>query len=253
MRHRTSALLGASLCAVLVGAGCSVSANSNLTQDVATPTGGPVVAPPETTRPVPAASPSWTPSPGDKTVYLTFDDGPWFQTEQILDVLKENDVKATFFQIGKMIRTREATNKRIWHEGHAIGNHTWDHIDLAPLTDAQVRYQLEMTQGKIGPRAGYCMRPPYGSLDSSSRAVARELGLTPVLWSVDTNDWSNPNESSIYQRLLTVKPGDVVLMHDGGGDRTSTLEALRKALPQLKDRGYTFGVVPVCLNPNAAE
>jgi peptidoglycan/xylan/chitin deacetylase (PgdA/CDA1 family) len=187
-------------------------------------------------------------------VYLTFDDGPWRDTNEILDILKANDVKATFFQIGKMIRTREATNERIWAEGHVIANHTWDHVDLATLGAGAITEQLQMTQDHIGPRAATCMRPPYGSLNAKARGIAQSFGLTPILWTRDTNDWARSATSgSIYSTLMRTVPGDVVLMHDGGGDRQATVDALREALPKLKAKGYHFGIVPACRIPEQAK
>ena len=250
-------LVGASVLAVaLTGCSASTSTELDVNQGDSTvvqseePTSTPTPTPtPTPTRTRPRGKALWEPAPGDTTVYLTFDDGPWYLSDEVLDILKENDVRATFFQIGKMIRTREAVNERIFADGHAIGNHTWDHIDLAVHSKADVRYQLEATDEAIGPRGGACMRPPFGSLDDAARAISQKLGLTPVLWNVDTNDWDHKSESSIYKSLMKIQPGDVVLMHDGGGDRENTVEALRRALPVLKAKGYVFDSVPVCRQP----
>ncbi|HAM21461.1 MAG TPA: hypothetical protein DCQ04_04160 [Actinobacteria bacterium] len=197
--------------------------------------------------PVPSVKPSWSPTSGDKTVYLTFDDGPGPYTQKVLDVLKENDVKATFFIIGKMIRTREADLQRVYDEGHATGDHTWDHADLSRMNATEIDRQLNKSAVAIGPKMGPCMRPPYGALDGEARKLAVSYGMTPVMWTRDTNDWNKASESQIYNVLMGTKPGDVILMHDGGGDRSNTVAALRDALPKLKDKGYSFASVPVCL------
>ncbi|MEI2728605.1 MAG: polysaccharide deacetylase family protein [Candidatus Nanopelagicales bacterium] len=198
--------------------------------------------------PVPSVKASWSPASGDKTIYLTFDDGPGPYTQKVLDVLKDNDVKATFFIIGKMIRTREADLQRVYDDGHATGDHTWDHADLSRMNAVQIDRQLNKAAVAIGPKMGPCMRPPYGALDAEARKLAVSYGMTPVLWTRDTNDWNKASQTQIYNVLMGAKPGDVILMHDGGGDRANTVAALRDALPKLKDKGYSFASVPVCVS-----
>lgn len=208
----------------------------------AKPKSGGSVAP----TPVPSVASSWSPQSGDKTVYLTFDDGPGPNTQDVLNVLKDNDVKATFFIIGKMIRTREADLQRVYDDGHYVGDHTWDHADLSRMTPPQIDRQLNKAAKAIGPQMGPCFRPPYGALDKQARKLAQSYGMTPILWSRDTNDWNKASRDHIYSVLMGAKPGDVILMHDGGGDRTNTVAALRDALPKLKDKGYNFASVPAC-------
>lgn len=247
MTKRASVVVSCAVAAVVL-VGCGVGVTTQPADPTATV--DPVPSPTAVTPRVVQAAPSWTPAPGDKKIYLTFDDGPWYDTEEVLDILKANNVPATFFVIGKMIRTRESIVERTWADGHVIANHSWDHIDLATVSDSEVRYQLEMTQEHIGPKAANCMRPPYGSLDAASRRISQQLGLTPVLWNRDTGDWgAGASISSIYLTLMSAKPGDVVLLHDGGGDRQSTVDALAKALPQLVAKGYTFGIPSVCQIP----
>jgi peptidoglycan/xylan/chitin deacetylase (PgdA/CDA1 family) len=164
----------------------------------------------------------------------------------VLDILKANDAKATFFEIGKMIRTREKYKQMILDQGHVIGDHSWDHIDLNSVKGEKLDYQINRTAREIGPQMGPCMRPPYGAMNDSTRKVIVASGMTPVLWNRDTNDWNHASQSAIYNVLINTQPGDVILMHDGGGDRKNTVAALKEALPKLKDKGYKFGVVPVC-------
>ena len=197
--------------------------------------------------PVPSVAGKWSPASADKTVYLTFDDGPGPNTGDVLDVLKENDVKATFFIIGKMIRTREADLQRVYDEGHVTGNHTWDHANLAQMNKAEVDRQLNRSAQEIGPRMGPCMRPPYGAMNGRAQTLSVSYGMTPVLWSRDTSDWNlSASQESIANVLRGIQPGDVVLMHDGGGDRSNTVKALREVLPKLKEKGFTFDTIPVC-------
>ncbi len=248
---RESALVGVALIAFTVAAcGATTIAETGQGPRVDSETSSaskPKKRPSIETTPVPSVSGKWSPSSGDKTVYLTFDDGPGPNTGDVLDVLKENDVKATFLIIGKMIRTREADLKRVYAEGHATGNHTWDHANLAQMNKTQVDRQLNRSALEIGPRMGPCMRPPYGALDGEARKLSVAYGMTPVLWTRDTNDWNkSASQASIGNVLKGIQPGDIVLMHDGGGDRKNTVNALREVLPTLKAKGYKFDVVPVC-------
>jgi|GEM_PF-601811 len=194
---------------------------------------------------------SWTPSKKDiknKNVYLTFDDGPGPYTEGILKILRDNDAKATFFEIGVMIRTREDIVKKVAADGHAIGNHTWKHLNLTQHTDKEVRWQLNTTTKHIGSAMGPCMRPPYGATTKRVAKITKSLGLTQVPWNADVNDWKNPGVASIEATMRQVRPGTVILMHDGGGFREATTTALRLVLPELRMRGYHFLPVPVCVN-----
>ncbi len=195
-----------------------------------------------------APTENWMPPAGSKYIYLTLDDGPGSNTIEALDVLKANNVKATFFLIGKMIRTREGMVKRILNEGHGIGNHSYDHADLAAMSKTGIQDQLEHAAKKIGPEAGACFRPPYGAINDKVREVASGLGMQPVLWTLDTDDWSpSTSGASIAAKLRQAKPGDVILAHDAGGDRSGTVAGLKTALPELLKKGYEFAPVPICM------
>lgn len=233
--------------AALTLAACATSAGAEQgvqqeTESSPSPVSKAKIAP----TPVPSVPNKWSPKSGDKTVYLTFDDGPGPSTQNMLDVLKDNDVKATFFIIGKMIRTREDDLKRVYDEGHYVGDHTWDHANLAASNAAQIDRQLNKAAAAIGPKMGPCFRPPYGALDGEARKLAQSYGMTPILWSRDTNDWNKASRDQIYNVLMGAKAGDVILMHDGGGDRGNTVAALADALPKLKQQGFTFAQVPAC-------
>ncbi len=126
--------------------------------------------------------------------------------------------------------------------GQVVGNHTGNHQRLTDLDAAAMRRAV-----LAGPRGTTCLRPPYGSVDHRVRALAAQLGLSIVLWNVETDDWAKPGVASIEHHLLhDVRPGRTVILHDGGGDRSQTVAALRRALPVLAARGYRFEAVPGC-------
>jgi peptidoglycan/xylan/chitin deacetylase (PgdA/CDA1 family) len=187
--------------------------------------------------------------PWDNTIFLTFDDGPGgTNTDQILDVLAENDAKATFFLLGQNAQRDPVRSQAILEAGHALGNHTWDHPDMTTLTRAQMDQQINRTQNLL---EGYgaevnCFRPPYGAHNTAVNNAITAAGLQRQLWNEDTLDYTRPGVDAIVDVLLGATPGDVVLMHDGGGDRSQTVEALEIALPQLAAQGYKFGITPKC-------
>lgn len=188
---------------------------------------------------------------GQPILYLTFDDGPLpDHTPAILDVLDEHEAVATFFNLGQNVATwpdlvREATIR-----GHYIANHTWDHANLEGITQEQFVSEVERTSDAIFAAAGDLfnldlnvryVRPPYGATDANTRQYAANEGMAVVLWTIDTQDWRQPGAEIIAEYLLSsAYPGAIVLMHDGGGDRTQTAEALSLALPQLREQGYVF-------------
>ncbi|HEX3004771.1 MAG TPA: polysaccharide deacetylase family protein, partial [Angustibacter sp.] len=175
-----------------------------------------------------------------KVLYLTFDDGPdphW--TPQVLALLARYHARATFFEVGSQVREHPQAAAAVRAAGQAVGNHTGNHQRLTDLDPAAMR-QAVLT----GPPDTTCLRPPYGSVDHRVRALAAQLGLSIVLWNVETDDWAKPGVASIEQHLLhDVRPGRTVILHDGGGDRSQTVAALRRALPVLAARGYRFEAV----------
>ena len=188
----------------------------------------------------------------EKVIALTFDDGPWpTTTAEILDILKENGAHATFFQIGNQVAENAEVEKRIVEEGNQVGSHTWDHasgsgqgVNLTFMSASEQRDEVtkgfDAIESTLGTSVTHILRAPggnyYGSLvDNLKDLVDAEIG-----WDVDTEDWRRPGADAIAQAILSAKPGQVVLMHDGGGDRSQTVEALRQALPQLVAQGYKF-------------
>jgi len=195
-----------------------------------------------------------------RTVVLSFDDGPdptW--TPEVLDVLRRHRVPGTFFLLGTHALRHPGLVRRIVAEGNEVGNHSFDHPDLAGLSPAARRRQLAQAQlalvGATG-RTTSLMRPPYsfstGALDGDSWRVVREAhdeGYVTVLADVDSRDWARPGVDTIV-RNATPKDGEgaIVLLHDAGGDRAQTVAALDRLIPLLKDRGYRFTTVGAAMD-----
>lgn len=192
------------------------------------------------------------PAPGSAgEIHLTFDDGPHLTyTPQILDVLAEHDAIAVFYPIGNQVPGGAALVRRAVAEGHRIGNHTWDHDLLRGIDDAGFERTVGRTQDAIVRASGVaprCLRPPGGAVDvaTASRAATRDMTIS--LWSIDPSDWERPGTSTIVERVLAeAGDGDVILLHDGGGDRGQTVSALDEILGELSVRGYRFTAVPGC-------
>ena len=201
-----------------------------------------------------------------KKVALSFDDGPdpvW--TPRILDVLKKYNVKGSFFMIGEEAEKYVGTMQRVYREGHEIGNHSFTHPDISEISTGQVDLQLNLTErlfaSKLGVQPLY-FRPPYSidqEPDTNDQAAPVDriqgLGYVIVGNKIDTNDWDeNPRKTpkeitdSVFEQVAAMekKPwmrGSIILLHDGGGDRSATIAALPVLIQSLRDRGYE--IVPV--------
>ncbi|MEV6974021.1 polysaccharide deacetylase family protein [Kitasatospora sp. NPDC093806] len=183
-----------------------------------------------------------------KVVYLTFDDGPSPRyTPQVLALLSQYGVRATFFEIGQNVAAYPGVTRQVHAQGNSVQNHSWSHPDLRNLSKSAFDYQVTATDARIRAQTGYtpsCLRPPYGGVNTTVRARAAALGKSVQLWSVDPQDWSRPGRAAIERRVLNaVTPGAVILLHDGGGDRSQTVAALPAILRTLKARGYTFALM----------
>lgn len=191
---------------------------------------------------------------GDKVIALTFDDGPWdSSTAAILDVLKENNAKATFFTVGERIKGHEDLIKRMENEGHEVATHSYDHAKGSgqgvsmDLMSSQERKD-EVTKGlqaitDAGGNPSKTFRSPGGNFSADTARDVQGLISAEIGWNVDTGDWQRPGTDTIAKRIEMAKPGYILLMHDGGGDRSQTVEALKKALPKLVEQGYEFVTV----------
>jgi peptidoglycan/xylan/chitin deacetylase (PgdA/CDA1 family) len=183
--------------------------------------------------------------PKGRVVALTFDDGPWRgSTERILSILKEENVKATFFMAGKQASKVPSLARQVAREGHSIGAHGYSHRRFTELSEGKVRVEVRAARRallRVTGRDSRLIRPPYGAMDAQAWAVLRDMDMRPVLWDVDSRDWTKPGPRKIELNVLrNVRPGSVVLMHDGGGDRRQTIRILPRIIHALKRDGYTF-------------
>lgn len=200
------------------------------------------------TRPLPVLPPV---TDGSREVYLSFDDGPNpLDTPALLDVLAAYDAQATFFVLGTAVAQHPDIAARIVGEGHAIGNHTWSHPRLTGLSRDALDRQVRDTQTAIQQAAGVtpnCLRPPYGARDATVDARVADLGLRMSLWNVDPQDWRRPGTGAIVDHVLAqVRPGAVILLHDGQRDREQTVAATQRLLAVLTEQGYQPRALPGC-------
>lgn len=187
--------------------------------------------------------------PGQKLIALTFDDGPDpIYTPQVLAALKGAGVTATFFMLGWEANTYPDIVRQVASAGNGIGNHTWNHVDLTTLSPAAVPDQVDRTTHLLAALSGRtvsCLRPPQGHLNAVVESELASRRLTTVLWDDDPRDWTRPGTATIVHRVLSeAKPGAIVEMHDGGGDRSETVQALPVIIAALRAEGYQF--VPLC-------
>ena len=176
-----------------------------------------------------------------KVVALTFDDGPSDYTGDFLRVLREKDARATFFEVGQVMPGRDEVMREILAQGSEIGDHTMDHVEFPGYE------QIAGAASRIRSYTHFqpCLfRPPGGGVDAGVVATAGSLGMRTVNWDVDPRDWSNPGVGAIYADVVGhVRPGSIVVMHDGGGPRGETLAALPRIIDALRGRGYRFATV----------
>ena len=187
----------------------------------------------------------------DPLVALTFDDGPSSQfTPKILDILKAYDVQASFFVVGEHVRKYPEIVSRMYNEGHDIGNHTYDHINVpttaAPILSSQlVATNIEVM--KVTGEHPMYVRPPRGMYDARFRRLVELMGMQTVLWSLSSQDWRGAvsPEQMIARLLSRVKPGDIILFHDSGSlirgegaSRQRTVDALPRIIEELHDHGF---------------
>ncbi|MEB3282653.1 MAG: polysaccharide deacetylase family protein [Lyngbya sp.] len=186
----------------------------------------------------------------EKVIALTFDDGPWpTTTEQILDILRENNIKATFFWVGQALNNFKEIGQKVAADGHVIANHTWNHRYHYHNHSAAAK-EIEDTANLIEELIGVqttIFRPPGGVEDNGLVNYAFTRDYVNIMWSSDSKDWRS-SASSIKQNVLSsAKPGRIVLLHDGGGNRAETVKALPDIIAELKGQGYRFVTIPELL------
>ncbi|GHE00493.1 polysaccharide deacetylase family protein [Streptomyces alanosinicus] len=220
----------------LAGLGTSASAASDVNAHAA-PAGAP------------SDSIAYRAATAGRTVALTFDDGPGPATGQILDLLAQYHAQATFCQVGTQAAENPALVKRVIADGHRLCDHTVDHPQpMHTLPKDQQVHEITAAKDMIDKAGGpgtriSWFRAPGGDFTPENRQIAVQAGLRPLGWTVDTRDWTRPGADSILATAKReLRPGGVILMHDGGGDRSQTVEALRELLPWLTQQGYKFSL-----------
>lgn len=187
--------------------------------------------------------------PGDAfptdAIALTIDDGPhpvW--TPKILRLLEKHDVPALFCMIGNQVLGHESTARDVVKDGHHIANHTWSHpLNVAELSARKALKEIHRAQDKIYSTTGYApslFRAPGGAWSKGLSESVSKSSVIPMDWTTDPRDWSRPGVAAITKRLLAAKPGQILLCHDGGGDRSQTLASLKTVIPALQAKGLKF-------------
>lgn len=181
-----------------------------------------------------------------KKIALTFDDGPNRKvTPELLKLLREHNIKATFFLMGQNAKRNADLVKEEYENGHLIANHSYTHINFAKSNMKDVKEELAKTQKAIKDAIGkepVFFRPPHGGLTKTQKKqIDDEMGLKSVMWNVSPGDWEKKNDSMAIADYLVknAKPNGIILLHD----LNKTVEALKVAIPKLKEKGYTFVTV----------
>ncbi|MNH91177.1 Peptidoglycan-N-acetylglucosamine deacetylase [compost metagenome] len=191
-----------------------------------------------------------------KLVALTFDDGPDAKyTPQVLDILAENKVKATFFVVGKQVSVHAEVLQQIHDAGHAIGNHSWGHPNMSKMSSAAFIEEVEKTNQVIKDVLGSgtpLFRAPYGATSKELIQTLKTNGYNLINWNVDTRDWDGTSSDQIVLKVKQqTKAGGIILMHSFGGkngDLDNTIKALPQIIAYLKEHGYTLVTIPELLS-----
>lgn len=186
-----------------------------------------------------------------KVVAMTFDDGPHpSNTPRLLKILRDRNIKATFYLVGKNAKAYPGIVRQMVAEGHEIGNHTWTHGSLTSMSDEQIRRELRQTSDAIFEASGYrpqTIRPPYGAINQRIKELMfAEFGYPTIMWSVDPQDWRKPGVSVVTSRIVTAAhPGAILLAHD---IHAPTIDAMPATFDQLLAKGYRFVTVSQLMN-----
>jgi peptidoglycan-N-acetylglucosamine deacetylase len=194
----------------------------------------------------------------EKVIALTFDDGPWPETtEKILETLKQENIKATFYMVGQPLQSYPEIGKKVLADGHVIANHTLHHWykQMSPLVaQREIEDTQKIIREVLNVETAY-FRPPGGVLTNGLVAYAQKQGQSVNMWSVDSGD-SHPKRPSPEAMLKTIlaqaTPGGIVLMHDGGGSHMNTVKAVPQIIAKLRAQGYKFVTVPELLEISSA-
>lgn len=197
-------------------------------------------------------------SPEKREIALTFDDAPDAHfTPKILDALKKENVKATFFVVGNRVEKHPDIMRRILREGHAVGNHSYNHANFNHLSDDQFRDQIIRTDQILEKFMGYrpnIVRPPYGNVTENQIQWLISQRKKIINWNVDSLDWKGLNADQVSTNVLSaIQPGSIVLQHAGGGegeDLTGTVEAIPEIVKKLRADGVKFVTIPELLELN---
>ena len=196
--------------------------------------------------------------PKEKAIALTFDDGPWpTTTVQVLKILKQNNIKATFFWIGKSLQAQPDVARQVVADGHVIGNHTWHHwyFRMNPATAAaEVENTAKLIYDTTGVKTAL-FRPPGGFMHNGVAAYALRKNYTVAMWSSEPGEFRPSNTVAGYVTtvLSQAQPGAIVLMHDGGGNHSKTVQALPQIIARLRQQGYRFVTVPELLKMQVSQ
>jgi peptidoglycan-N-acetylglucosamine deacetylase len=206
------------------------------------PTPHPTPTPTDTIAP---AHPVYYVDDGPMTIALTIDDGPSpIYTPQILQILEKYKITASFSMVGENVTYYPGVARDVADAGHLIVNHTWDHANLAALTESQTRAEIANAGDAIHRAVGRTptiFRAPYGAWSRTTLEYCASEKLMALDWSVDPRDWARPGVSKIVSNIMkNTATGSIILEHDGGGDRSETVAALKIAIPRLLDEGYHF-------------
>jgi peptidoglycan-N-acetylglucosamine deacetylase len=194
----------------------------------------------------------------EKVLALTYDDGPNSPyTDQLMEVLGRFGVKATFFVIGQQAEQATQTIREMQAQGHELGNHSYSHKRLIFTSQSSISAEIDKTDrllNQFGQKRSILFRAPYGYKRIRLPWILSKLNKTHVLWDVDPRDYQATSAEAIVEPILKqVQPGSIVLLHDGGGDRSLTVEATAQIIPKLRERGYRFATVSELLALRDAE
>ena len=191
-----------------------------------------------------------------KVVAMTFDDGPHpTHTPRLLKILRDRNIKATFYLVGKNAKAYPQIVRQMVAEGHEIGNHTWTHGSLTSMSDEQIRKELRMSADAVYEATGHrpqTIRPPYGAINARIKDLMyAEFGYPTIMWSVDPQDWRRPGVSVVTSRIVNgARPGAILLAHD---IHAPTIEAMPGTFDQLLAQGYRFVTVSQLMNIEKAN